>query len=127
MLTETLTTAARLPPDQILGADPVQVGMIDDGDLAGIEALGDVLRLTVYRATATMPGGGSSALARVSSGILTDGTFIEYILPEPLTPTASSQLRRVTHLARSVTMYRGQCAESYQLRQRSLGSGGAIG
>ena len=37
-----------LPPDQLLGADPVQVGMIDNGDLAGIEPLGDVLRPAIH-------------------------------------------------------------------------------
>jgi hypothetical protein len=37
-----------LPPDQLLGADPVQVGMIDDGDLARIEPTGDDLRPAVH-------------------------------------------------------------------------------
>src|SRR5690349_9236901 len=37
-----------LAPDQFLGAHAVQVGVVDDGDLAGVEALGDVLRPAIY-------------------------------------------------------------------------------
>jgi hypothetical protein len=37
-----------LAPDQFLGAHAVQVGVVDNGDLAGVEALGDVLRPAIH-------------------------------------------------------------------------------
>jgi len=45
-----------LAPDKLLGAHPVQVGVVDDGDLAGAEALGDVLRPLVDARDSHDPG-----------------------------------------------------------------------
>src|ERR1051326_5457634 len=35
-------------PDERLGADPVQVGVVDDGDVARAQPLGEVLGALVY-------------------------------------------------------------------------------
>ena len=48
MLAAALTTAATWLLDQRLGADPVEVGVVDDGDVAGAQPLGEVLGALVH-------------------------------------------------------------------------------
>ena len=45
-----------LPADQGVGGDPVQVGVVDDGDVAGAQPLGEVLRPAVQTRGSDHPG-----------------------------------------------------------------------
>ena len=47
MLGAALTTAADAAADERVGADPVDVDVVDDGDVAGAQPLGEVLRAAV--------------------------------------------------------------------------------
>ena len=45
-----------LAADEGVGADPVDVDVVDDGDVAGAQPLGEVLRATVQPGGAGLPG-----------------------------------------------------------------------
>ena len=72
------------------------------------------------RATATMPGG-SPALPRNTGGI-TDGNFIESILPEPAGVISHVAARGVSVIPRPIVIadYAG-CAVTYHLNLRLTG------
>ena len=49
--------------DQRLGADPVEVDVVDDGDVAGPQALGEVLGAPVHAGGTAQPGSGPAVSA----------------------------------------------------------------
>src|SRR5712691_6955682 len=99
MLTETFTTAAtlRLIRSSALTRSRSEWSMMAISP--GLRRLVMFFVLRSTRATATMPGG-SPALPRNSSGILTDGTFIEFHPARAVTRQRPCwRLRRVMDLA----------------------------
>src|SRR6266567_1448465 len=128
MLTETLTTAATL---RLISSSALTRSRSEWSIMAispGLRRLVMFFVLGSTRATATMPGG-SAALPRCSSGIFTDGTFIEFHPARAVTRQRPCwPLRRVREVAterhqRSGVMCRKVPPESEILLGGRLASG----
>src|ERR1700736_3905451 len=99
MLTETFTTAATLRRISSSALTRSRSAWSMMAISPGLRRLVMLFVLRSTRATATMPGG-SPALPRIGSGILTDGTFIEFHPARAVTRQWPCwRLRRVMKLA----------------------------
>ena len=95
MLAAALTTADGCTGDQPLGGDPVDVQVVDDRDLAGLEPLGQVLGALVQ------PGDARRLRSLDLAGSTEQGQSHPAILPEQGTRTGNRAGREgLTHLER---------------------------